>query len=131
MNYGYAGTREINEALASRFMVINMPVISGEDLKKLLLAQFPDLRDEYAGQFSDLFQELRKKCDSSEISTKALDLRGLLASLGLVKNGLSAGQALRLGIVNKSFDDFERQLVSDLIASRIPTSLTAKDIFAD
>ena len=25
MNYGYAGTRELNEALASRFMVINMP----------------------------------------------------------------------------------------------------------
>jgi MoxR-like ATPase len=38
MNYGYAGTREINEALASRFMVINMPIISVEDLQKLLKA---------------------------------------------------------------------------------------------
>ena len=27
MNYGYAGTRELNEALMSRFMVINMPLI--------------------------------------------------------------------------------------------------------
>ena len=27
MNYGYAGTRELNEALASRFLVIQMPVI--------------------------------------------------------------------------------------------------------
>lgn len=25
MNYGYAGTRELNEALVSRFMVIDMP----------------------------------------------------------------------------------------------------------
>ena len=25
MNYGYAGTKELNEALVSRFMVINMP----------------------------------------------------------------------------------------------------------
>ena len=33
MNYGYAGTREINEALASRFMVINMPIISAENLE--------------------------------------------------------------------------------------------------
>jgi hypothetical protein len=33
-----------------------------------------------------------------------------------VKNGLTVGQALEMGIVNKSFDDFERQLVSDLIA---------------
>lgn len=129
MNYGYAGTREINEALASRFMVINMPIISGENLKKLLLAQFPELTDEYAGQFADLFQELRKKCDSSEISTKALDLRGLIAALQLVKNGLGVYKALELGIINKSFDDFERQLVADLIAVRMPKSLTAKEIF--
>ncbi|MDY5563968.1 MAG: MoxR family ATPase, partial [Candidatus Limivicinus sp.] len=35
MNYGYAGTRELNEALASRFMVINMPIIAEENLVKL------------------------------------------------------------------------------------------------
>ena len=32
MNYGYAGTREMNEALASRFAVISMPTISQENL---------------------------------------------------------------------------------------------------
>ena len=131
MNYGYAGTREINEALASRFMVINMPIISEENLRKLLLAQFPTLTDEYAGQFAGLFQELRDKCDSSEISTKALDLRGLLAALSLVRNGLGVYKALELGIINKSFDDFERQLVADLIAARMPRTLSARDIFRD
>ncbi len=129
MNYGYAGTREVNEALASRFMVINMPVISENDLKKLLLAQNNRLKDEYAEQLAALFQEIRKKCDSSEISTKALDLRGLLASVQLVENGLSVKDALELGIVNKSFDDFERQLVSDIISARISDSLGQKDIF--
>lgn len=129
MNYGYAGTREVNEALASRFMVINMPVISETDLKKLLLAQNSQLKEEYAEQLASLFQEIRKKCDSSEISTKALDLRGLLASVQLVQNGLSVKEALELGIVNKSFDDFERQLVSDIIAVRISDSLGGKDIF--
>ena len=34
MNYGYAGTRELNEALASRFMVINMPIISGSSIRR-------------------------------------------------------------------------------------------------
>ena len=129
MNYGYAGTREVNEALASRFMVINMPIISRDNLKKLLLAQFPTLTEQYANQFSDLFQEIRSKCDSSEISTKPLDLRGLIASLSLVKNGLSTGQALEMGIINKSFDDFERQLASDIIHARIRADLYARDIF--
>ena len=129
MNYGYAGTREVNEALASRFMVINMPIISRDNLKKLLQTQFPTLTEQYANQFSDLFQEIRGKCDSAEISTKPLDLRGLIASLSLVKNGLSTGQALEMGIINKSFDDFERQLVSDIIHARIRSDLYAPDIF--
>ena len=129
MNYGYAGTREVNEALASRFMVINMPVISEQDLKRLLMAENKNLNEKYAEQLASLFQEIRKKCDSSEISTKALDLRGLLASVQLVENGLSVRDALELGIVNKSFDDFERQLVSDIIDTRISDTLGRSEIF--
>lgn len=34
MNYGYAGTRELNEALVSRFLVIDMPELSGRKFKK-------------------------------------------------------------------------------------------------
>ena len=129
MNYGYAGTREINEALASRFMVINMPIISGENLEKLLRAQFPALKQEYARQFAELFQEIREKCDSAEISTKALDLRGLLAAVRLVQNGLDVRPALDMGIVNKCFDRFDCQLVADLIAARLPSSLTRAQLF--
>ena len=131
MNYGYAGTRELNEALASRFMVLNMPIIGAEDLQKLLLAQFPALRREYASQLSELFQDIRKKCDSSEISTKALDLRGLLSAVGLVQNGLRLGQALEMGMINKSFDPFERQLVQDLITARIRGDLGADELFQE
>ena len=129
MNYGYAGTRELNEALASRFMVINMPVISADSLEKLLKATFPKLRAEYACQLAELFQEIRKKCDSSEISTKALDLRGLIAAVHLTEQGLSLGEALEMGILNKSFDDFERQLVSDIVGARIPGELRRSDLF--
>lgn len=130
MNYGYAGTRELNEALASRFMVIDMPIISVENLTKLMREQYPDLKEEYTQQFASLYGEIRTKCESAEISSKALDLRGLLASLKLVQNGLSIGKALEIGIVNKSFDDFERQLVEDIIASRINGLLMKEDIFA-
>ena len=129
MNYGYAGTRELNEDLASRFMVINMPIIAEENLVKLLRSQFPALKNDFAWQLAGLFEDIRKKCDSSEISTKALDLRGLMSAVSLVQNGLSMGQALELGIINKSFDDFERQLVADIIAAKISGKLTAADIF--
>ena len=129
MNHGYAGTRELNEALASRFMVINMPIISGEDLEKLLREQYPTLKAEYAAQLTALFGEIRKKCESSEISTKALDLRGLLAAVTLVYNGLTMRDALNIAVINKSFDEFERTLVEDIVAARIDGKLSREEIF--
>ena len=130
MNYGYAGTRELNEALASRFMVINMPVISSGDLEKLLHQQYPSLKAEYVSQLTALFEEIRQKCESSEISTKALDLRGLLAAVNLVYHGLSMHEALSIAIINKSFDDFERTLVEDIVSARIDGRLQKKDVFS-
>ena len=45
MNYGYAGTRDLNEALTSRFMVIHMPEISQDNLEKLLKREFPSMKN--------------------------------------------------------------------------------------
>ena len=129
MNYGYAGTRELNEALVSRFVVVDMPVISSENLEKLIRKGFPTLSESWLKQFAALFQDLRKKCDSGEISTKALDLRGLLAALHLMEKGLRSGPALELGIVNKVFDPFERQLAADTVWARIPKDADRAQLF--
>ena len=129
MNYGYAGTRELNEALVSRFAVLDMPVISEEDLQKLLRRTFPAMSAKWAEQFALLFRDLRQKCDSGEISTKALDLRGLLAALRLMETGIPSGQAMKLGIINKAFEPFERQLAADTVWARIPRDLSRSQLF--
>ena len=131
MNYGYAGTRELNEALTSRFMVINMPSISSGNLRKLLLKEFPNINQEYLEQFTGLFQDLKLKSENSEISTKSLDLRGLISAINLMDKGLEAKKALNMGITNKSFDDFERKLIQDVIDLRIPDKLERNEIFKD
>ena len=129
MNYGYAGTRELNEALVSRFVVVDMPVISDENLQKLLRRSFPTLKQEWAVQLTQLFRDLRQKCDSGEISTKTLDLRGLLAALRLIREGIPTGQALKLGIINKAFEPFERQLAADTVWARIPQDAGRGQLF--
>ena len=129
MNYGYAGTRELNEALTSRFMVINMPNISSKNLRKLLQREYPQLKDGYVEQFAGLFKDLQLKSENSEISTKSVDLRGLLASINLMDKGLSPVKALQMGIANKSFDDFERTLVEDVIRLRMADNLGRNEIF--
>ena len=61
MNYGYAGTRELNEALTSRFAVIQVPAIDGGNLERLLTEEFPTLEKKYREQFVQLFLDLQKK----------------------------------------------------------------------
>ncbi len=129
MNYGYAGTRELNEALTSRFAVIQMPTISEANLEKLLSRHFPTLKPKYRQQLGALFFDLQKKSESAEISTKALDLRGLLDAIDLIRTGVPAGAALDMGITNKAFDEYEQGLIRDAAALRIAPTLTAGDLF--
>jgi hypothetical protein len=110
-------------------MVINMPNISSKNLRKLLQREYPNLREEYVEQFAGLFKDLQLKSENAEISTKSVDLRGLLASINLMDKGLSPFKALQMGITNKSFDDFERTLVEDVIRLRIAENLGRNEIF--
>ena len=95
MNYGYAGTRELNEALSSRFAILSVPEISENDLDRLIKRSFPDINSKICTQFVKLFMELMKKTEKAEISDRALDLRGLLDALSLIREGLTAGMSSR------------------------------------
>ena len=131
MNYGYAGTRELNEALTSRFSCLQMPAITGENLEKLINREYPGLKRTYARQFVQLFLDIERKCQSAQLSTRPLDLRGLLDAGRLMERGLDAGAALDMGLTNKSFDPYEQTLVRDLIRARIPKKLEREKLFAD
>lgn len=129
MNYGYAGTKELNEALVSRFLVIDMPPHTQETLEFILKKQFPQMKDKALKQWIGLFLDIQLKAENSEISTKALDLRGLIGAIKTIICGLSPSLAVQMGIVNKCFDIFEKEIVQDVVMTRIPTEWTAADIF--
>lgn len=129
MNYGYSGTRELNEALASRFVVIQLPTISTESLERLLKDEFPTIRKDAMKAFCQIFKDLEKKCAESEISEKALDLRGMLDAIHMMHAGLDPHKALDMGIVNKSFDEYEPGLIRDVINLHIPGNYKKQDIF--
>ena len=129
MNYGYAGTRELNEALSSRFAILSVPEISEADLDRLIKRSFPDINPKICTQFVKLFVELMRKTEKAEISDRALDLRGLLDALSLIREGLTAGQALRMCIVDKTFDAYEQSLIMDVVKARIPAELGRTVVF--
>lgn len=130
MNYGYAGTKELNEALVSRFLVIDMPPVDEETLMKIFRVTFPGAKDKALEQFAGLFLDLQLKAFNGEITTRPLDLRGLLAAMKTMKGGLRPSLAVKMGITNKTFDIFEKEIINDVVMTRIPESWTAGDVFA-
>ena len=129
MNYGYAGTKELNEALVSRFLVIDMPDVDEATLRQVLSYDFPDMKETGLAQVCGLFLDLQTKAKNHEISTKPLDIRGLVGALRTIRGGLEPRAALRMGLVNKSFDIFEREMVEDILMTRIPESWTSEALF--
>ena len=118
MNYGYAGTRELNEALVSRFTVIRMPTLEEGQLHRLLTQAVPEVGEKELGQAIGLFLDLNEKAVNGEISTHPVDLRGMISALRLMKHGMEPKQAIAMGITNKCFDEYEHQLVSDVVLTR-------------
>ena len=129
MNYEYAGTKELNEALVSRFMVIDIPMLEEEKLMIILKNEFKDADEEKLNQFAGIFLDLQLKFKNGEISSKSIDLRGLIGSLKTIKRGLNPSHAIKMGITSKSFDIYEKEIVGDIIKTRIPNKWNSDDIF--
>ncbi len=129
MNYGYAGTKELNEALVSRFLVIDMPAQTEESMDFIFRRMFPKAKADAVKQFIGVFLDLQLKAANSEISTKPLDLRGLLAAMKIIDTGLSPRRAVTMGVVNKTFDIFEKEIVEDVVYTRIPEDWTRDDVY--
>ena len=72
---------------------------------------------------------MKKKAGQAEISTKALDLRGMIGALRTVRAGLSPWQAVKMGIVNKCFDLYEKEIIQDAAMTRIPEEWSKGDVF--
>jgi len=118
MNYGYAGTRELNEALVSRFTVIRMPTLEAGQLQQLLLNGVPAAEEAHVNSCIGLFLDLNEKAVNGEISTHPVDLRGMIGALRLMTDGMQPRDAIAISITNKCFDEFEHQLVQDVVMTR-------------
>lgn len=128
MNYGYEGTRDLNEALLSRFVIIKMPRIEDSDLRYLIKTHYPDLKEAFINDLANFFRDLKDKAENHEISDLAPDLRGIFDALDLVKEGVEFKEAMRLCLVNKIFDDYEKDLIEDLLKARFQDNIYQKDI---
>lgn len=128
MNEGYEGTRDLNEALLSRFVVLKMPAMVESDLKQLIEETHPRLKPAFVRDLARLVADMDKKAAANEIPRHAVDIRGLFDALDLVKEGLELNDALAMTLSNKLFDPFEEALLTDLFKARLKAPLYLADL---
>ena len=128
MNEGYEGTRDLNEALLSRFVVLKMPAMTESDLKQLIEETYPNLKPAFLSDLARLVADMDKKAAANEIARHAVDIRGLFDALDLVKEGLELNDALAMTLSNKLFDPFEEALLADLFKARFKAPLYLADL---
>lgn len=128
MNEGYEGTRDLNEALLSRFVVLKMPAMAESDLKQLIEETYPNLKPAFLSDLARLVADMDKKAAANEIPRHAVDIRGLFDALDLVKEGLELNDALAMTLANKLFDPFEEALLTDLFKARFKAPLYLADL---
>jgi len=116
MNYGYMGTKELNEAFGDRFAIVQVDTCRDNIFTEMLKDRY-DISDKAAKEFFKLYTDLEQKATRSEISSKAVSIRGILSAIELHKAGLDLDTALEVNVINKTFDETERKEIKDVIST--------------
>ncbi|HLS08523.1 MoxR family ATPase [Lentibacillus sp.] len=110
INEGYVGTVPLNEALKNRFIVIDIPYLQGEQLKKLI-QETSRLDDEHTiDLFVRLSGDLIQAVDQGKLAEDAASIRALMDACDLSAM-IPPKRAIRRAIADKLDEDREKNFV--------------------
>ena len=114
INEGYVGTSPMNEALKNRFVSFSIPYLSGEFLRNLVEAEFPNAPERLIETILNIGNDLRKQVMNGLLSDEAASIRSLLDAISLSEH-IPVNRAIRYAIAEKLDDQVERKLVMELV----------------
>lgn len=114
INEGYVGTSPMNEALKNRFVSFTIPYLTGEQLKQVMVATFPDAPGPRIETFLHIGDDLKKQVMNGLLSDEAASVRSLLDAMDLA-NHMPINRAVQYAIAEKLDDMIERRLVMELV----------------
>lgn len=113
INEGYVGTVPLNEALKNRFVIIDVPYIKGDLLKRVLETQ-SELKDQkLLDRFVTLSSDLMTQAHNGQVSEEAASIRALLDTCDL-STYIPPLRAIERGIVEKLDDEREKAAVRNI-----------------
>ncbi len=113
INEGYVGTVPLNEALKNRFVVIDVPYVQGEALKRILQQQTKLTNETLLNRFVTLSADLIVQVKQGYVSEEAASIRSLIDACDLAVY-IPPRRAIERAIVEKLEDDREKAAVRNL-----------------
>jgi len=114
INEGYVGTSPMNEALKNRFVSFSVPYLSGDELREVTKAEYPNTSPELIDTMLNIGNDLKKQVLSGLLADEAASIRSLLDAIGLAEH-IPIKRATRYAIAEKLDDHIERKLVMELV----------------
>lgn len=113
INEGYIGTVPLNEALKNRFIVIDVPYITGDALREVIEAQTKLTDKTTIDRFIQLSTDLITATTQGKLPEEAASIRALLDACDM-STIIPIERAIQRAIADKLTESRERQLVMNL-----------------
>lgn len=115
MNYGYSGTKDLNEAFQDRFRSVQVPHLPQETLRDLLV-QNADCPADAAEKLAALFHKLAARVENGDLSDRCLSVRSLLRVIREHHDGIGSLKAAAQSVLTEGLGDrYEADQVRDVI----------------
>lgn len=115
MNYGYAGTKELNEAFQDRFRSVQVPHLPEESLRDLLVRDTGCSADT-ARQLAGLFHKLAARVENGDLSERCLSVRALTRAVREYHDGVGPLKAVAQSVLTEGLGDrYEADQIRDVI----------------
>lgn len=115
MNYGYAGTKELNEAFQDRFRSVQVPHLSEGKLAALLVRETA-CDQEISTKLATLFHKLASRVENGDLPERALSVRALLRAVREHQDGCGSLKELAMSVLTDGLgDQYARDQVRDVV----------------
>ncbi|MFD1705303.1 AAA family ATPase [Siminovitchia sediminis] len=116
INEGYIGSVPLNEALKNRFIVIDIPYVQGDILKKVILQESQLKNEQLIHQFVSLSADLLVQVKNGIIPEEAASVRALIDTCDLAVF-MDPLRAVKRGISDKLEEERERAAVQNIAST--------------
>ena len=115
MNYGYSGTKELNEAFQDRFRSVQVPHLPEEQMAALLVRE-TGCDEGVAGSLAALFHKIANRVENGDLPERVLSVRSLMRAVREVQDGCGRLKEAAMSVLTEGLGDkYAQDQVRDVV----------------